>query len=153
MTDFVKWTPKYVGHKPPYWREEMGWEHWPEPPSRDTHHVQPAWDDCADYSVPREAVYGPANGAKVDLWEAVSEFNLSSVARNLRKYPAEELAKHGITLAPEKDWATELWADTIDELGLSGAARSIRDGKLDTGDKRAIELIRSRVMPKEANNA
>lgn len=152
MTDFVKWTPKYVGHKPPYWREEMGWEHWPEPPSRDTHHVQPAWDDCADYSVPREAVYGQANGAKVDLWEAVSEFNLSSVARNLRKYPAEELAKHGITLAPEKDWATELWADLLEARGHEDGAWYVRNGEFGECDKDAIELLRSR-MPKEASNA
>lgn len=78
---------------------------------------------------------------------------VESMVAQLRQYSAEELARHGITLAPEKDWATELWADAIDELGLSGAARSIRDGKLDAGDKRAIELIRSRVTPKEANNA
>ncbi len=66
----------------------------------------------------------------------------------LRNYSPDELAKHGITLAPEKDWATELWADLFAVRGMPSAAKSTREGRLDDEDQAAIALIRERVVLK-----
>lgn len=175
MSDFVKWDPQTHGHKPPYWREGMGWNLWPNP-TLGGQYTDPGWTVYVPYSVPREAVYGPVEEAEVDQSRAASDFYLSDAARSLRQYSgkpqtksryaslsdlkqalsehsAEELAKHGITLAPEKDWATELWVDALVALSLPEYADMIRKGDIPAGHKAAIELLRSRVVPKEASDA
>lgn len=159
MTDFVKWVPEFDGHKPPHWREGMEWRY--------THCEadgggDPRWNVGLHYSVPREAVYGPtekslsvpdyAANALVKL--NLSRVSLSDLKQALSKHSAEELAKHGITLAPELDWATELWADALEARGYGTTAWNVRsDYELDEGDKAAIEIIRSRAVPKEASDA
>lgn len=71
--------------------------------------------------------------------------HLRTIVETLRHYPPETLAKHGITLAPERDWATELWAETFEIFGRSVEAKLIRRGTTrDERDKEVISLFRTR---------
>lgn len=83
--------------------------------------------------------------------DAVAAYNsalIEKAVKSLRQYPADELAKHGITLAEPKDWATELWADLFAVRDMPAAAKSTREGRLDDEDRAAIALIRERVVLK-----
>lgn len=128
MTDFVEWKPEFDGQKPPFWQDGMDWGFSSVAPTARTKGA-PSWSRFNSYVVPREAVHG-----------------LVTIAAQLRQYPAEELAKHGITLAPEPDWATELLVDILDLLRFNDTAALCRKGALKT--KAALELIRSRATPK-----
>jgi len=89
-----------------------------------------------------EALTAPNEDAKLDGW------TISGALSLIRAMSPDELAKHGITLAPEKDWATELWADLFAVRGMPSAAKSTREGRLDDEDQAAIALIRERVVLK-----
>ena len=60
----------------------------------------------------------------------------------------ERMAKHGITLAPEKDWATELWADLYEVRDMPEDAELVRSNQGFITDLEAIALIRERVVLK-----
>jgi hypothetical protein len=89
-----------------------------------------------------EALTAPNEDAKPDGW------TISGALSIIRAMSPDELAKHGITLAPERDWATELWADLFAVRGMPSAAKSTREGRLDDEDQAAIALIRERVVLK-----
>lgn len=99
-----------------------------------------------------EALNSPNDDASgdVDTWkqdDAVKDYNsalIEKAVKSLRQYPAEELAKHGITLAPEKDWATELWADLLTAGDFPNAADNVREGRLHAFHRAAIKLLRTR---------
>lgn len=133
------WEPKYDGHAPPNWR--WGMAYWvleckkAEPFS---YLDGPAWWCGNEYLVEAEALNSPNDDAKPYDWQVDAALHV------IRQLPAEELAKHGITLAPEKDWATELWADLCTICGMTGFAKNIREGRIDDDDRAAIELLRTR---------
>ena len=133
------WRPEYDGHDPPNWREGMAWA---DGDFNDFSHRtrDPFWHEGYLYRVPAEALNSPNDDA---LPGAIQD-----ALYVLRQYPAETLAKHGITLAPEKDWATELWAELFAVRGMPSAAKSTREGRLDDEDQAAIALIRERVVLK-----
>ena len=141
------WEPKYDGHAPPNWR--WGMAYWvleckkAEPFS---YLDGPAWWCGNEYLVEAEALNGPNADAKPYEWVETGEIfqSVDAVLHVIRQYPAEELAKHGITLAPEKDWARELWADLCTICGMTGFAKNIREGRIDDDDRAAIELLRTR---------
>lgn len=101
------------------------------------------------YMVPdtSEALTAPNDDA-VAKWKVADASDIASMVRSLRQYPADELAKHGITLAPEKDWATELWADIWEARGSPDDAELVRQGETSIADRAAIALIRERVVLK-----
>lgn len=143
MTEYAIWKPEHDGHAPPNWREGMNWAIDRGPREQP---IKPRWYEGFSYAVPAEALNSPNDD--VETPEAVETGKLENIVRGLRQYPAEELAKHGITLAPEKDWATELWADLFAVRGMPSAAKSTREGRLDDEDQAAIALIRGRVVLK-----
>lgn len=155
MTDYAIWKPEHDGHAPPNWREGMKWTR-PTMPSVFNESGHPEWVGGYEYRVPAEALNSPNDDASGDVdtwkrddamakWKAADAADIARMAESLRQYPAEELAKHGITLAPEKDWATELWAELFTIRGMTGFAKSIREGRIDDDDRAAIELLRTRI--------
>lgn len=148
------WKPEHDGHTPPNWREGMLWVcYFSE--QLDPHPIQqgkePSWESEYVYYVPTEALNSPNDDAEHRMRDYAiktllqeGEDALNGLVRELRQYPAEELAEHGITLAPEKDWATELWADALNESGRIVAANDVRKGIFDDNDRAAIELLRTR---------
>jgi group I intron endonuclease len=74
----------------------------------------------------------------------LDEFLLAQYVEYLRQYTPEELAKHDITLAEPKDWATELWVDLMDAWNYKSWAQEIRNGFIVDNDQKAIELLRTR---------
>lgn len=144
------WEPKYDGHAPPNWR--WGMAYWvleckkAEPFS---YLDGPAWWCGNEYLVEAEALNGPNDNVFAapapQKWFGQDSIDpIAATVAQLRQYHAEELAKHGITLAPEKDWATELWADLFTIRGMTGFAENIREGRIDDDDRVAIELLRTR---------
>lgn len=83
-----------------------------------------------------------------ELTRLGQEADIAEAVALIRKLSPDELAKHGITLAPEKDWATELWADLYEVREMLSAAKTTREGRLDDEDRAAIALIRERVVLK-----
>ncbi len=137
------WRPEYDGHAPPNWREGMFEEHRHRDFGIGWVSSTPTWAKDYEYHVSAEALNSPNDDAKLpDPW------TLDNLQFALRQYPAAELAKHGITLAEPKDWATELWADLFAVRGIPSAAKSTREGRLDDEDRAAIALIRERVVLK-----
>lgn len=133
MSDNYKiWRPEYDGHAPPNWREGMFEEHRHRDFGITWVSSTPTWAKDYEYRVAPEALNDP----------------IAATVAQLRQYPAAELAKHGITLAEPKDWATELWADLFAVRGMPSAAKSTREGRLDDEDQAAIALIRERVVLK-----
>lgn len=158
--NYVEWRPEYDGHAPPYWREGMGFKYkalgpnWREPfPQERT-----SWMMMLEYRVPPEALTAPneddADAQFVEAWkrnEALKkltrlgqEADIVEAVALIRKLSPEELAKHGITLAPERDWATELWADLMEASCSPMRAIHIRDGRLYEDDRAAISVLRTR---------
>lgn len=144
--EYAIWTPKHHGHAPPNWREGMWWglslSGFDSGASG-----KPIWSTGYEYHVPPEALGSPNDDAKRS--KEIQSF------RNLLQssYTPEELAAHGITLAPEKEWATELWADIWEARGLSEDANLVRKGVMSAADRVAIDLLRARAMPKGSTNA
>ncbi len=137
--NYVEWRPEYDGHAPPYWREGMacnGQGRRPLPHA-------PAWLKGFLYCVPSEALTAPNDDA-VAKWKVADAADIASMVESLRQYPADELAKHGITLAEPKDWATELWADLWEARGSPEDAELVRSGETSIADRAAIELLRQR---------
>ena len=129
--EYAIWKPEHDGHAPPNWREGMV-----------GNADAPYWWVGRSYLVPAEALNSPNDDAETP--DAVETGKLENIVRGLRQYPTEELAKHGITLAAEKDWATELWADLRNCIGDRGLATEIKRGHARNADKDAIELLRTR---------
>lgn len=150
MTDYAIWKPEHDGHAPPNWREGMKWG--VSPFGYDLESIgTPAWGAGQKYRVPAEALNSPNDDAEERMRDYAiktllqeGEDALKGLVRELREYPAEELAKHGITLAAEKDWATELWADLFAIRGMSCLSKIVRDGLESDQDRAAIELLRTR---------
>lgn len=139
--DYVIWKPAHDGHAPPNWREGMWWDC--EPFSKDhslISGVNPSWLWSITYKVPAEALNSPNDDASVEY----KERQLAYILEDLRQCSPELLAKHGITLDPEKDWATELWADLFAVRGMSCLSKTVRDGLESDQDRAAIELLRTR---------
>ena len=138
------WRPEYDGHEPPNWREGMAWA---DGDFNDFSHRtrDPFWHEGYLYRVPAEALNSPNDDYPDPPLDDVS---LGELVDAIRQYPAETLAKHGITLAEPKDWATELWADLFAVRDMPAAAKSTREGRLDDEDHAAIALIRERVVLK-----
>ena len=91
MSDNYKiWRPEYDGHAPPNWREGMFEEHRHRDFGITWVSSTPTWAKDYEYRVAPEALNDP----------------IAATVAQLRQYPAAELAKHGITLAEPKDWAT-----------------------------------------------
>ena len=84
------------------------------------------------------------NSPNDDAADEYKERQLAYILEYLRQYSPELLAKHGITLAPEKDWATELWADLWEVRGSPKDAELVRNGQTSIADRAAIELLRTR---------
>lgn len=142
--EFRIWKPEHDGHAPPNWREGMSRNFmsltrgaWLAVSSYDK-----LWSKQHQYQVPVEALDSSNDDAETP--DAVETGKLENIVRGLRQYPAEKLAKHGITLAPERDWATELWADIWEARGSPVAAKDVRKGIFDDSDRKAIELLRTR---------
>lgn len=102
MTDipegFVEYRPAKSGEAPPYWQAGMAWDvdlsggtDFDEPTENLSSAV--AWNKSSNYLVPREAVHGPDDVVPLPIKDAL---------HILRQYPADELAKHGVTLEPEQ---------------------------------------------------
>lgn len=140
MIDYKIWEPKHDGHAPPNWREGMVWGFEGNPPKMC--HADPSWFVDITYLVPAEALNSPNDDAETP--DAVETGKLENIVRGLRQYPAETLAKHGITLAPEKDWATDLFVDLLEAWDMQQAARRVRTGNNSDDDEAAIELLRTR---------
>ena len=126
MTDYKIWKPEHDGHAPPNWRDGMK-----------GNVDAPNWRVGWAYMVPVEAVGETAealNSPNGDASEGKPTDPRKSVHEALailRDYSPDELAKHGITLAPEKDVFVELLQDVRKEWEL-------------WGDYRAKELLRTR---------
>lgn len=140
--DYVIWHPEYDGHAPPNWREGMKWN------CNGVRHKPmalgyPVWSAAHAYEVPVEALTAPNEDAKPDGWA------ISGALSIIRAMSPDELAKHGITLAPEKDWATELWADLYEVREMPEDAELVRSNQGFITDQAAIALIRERVQLKE----
>lgn len=138
--DYAIWEPKHDGHAPPNWREGMEWGVEGDPPE---FVADPSWFVDITYLVPAEALNSPnddaSEGKPTDPRKSVHE-----ALAILRDYSPDELAKHGITLAPEREWATELWADLLDVWELPIRANLVRVGDIYDVDRAAIELLRAR---------
>ena len=147
---YVEWRPEHDGHAPPNWREgteilefrPIGTTEWRELA------ILPSWGKNFEYKVPPEALTAPKDDAPKGFVK-LDEFLLAQYVEYLREYPADELAKHGITLAPEKDWATELWADLYEVREMPEDAELVRSNQGFITDQAAIALIRERVQLKE----
>ena len=143
MSDnYAIWHPEYDRHAPPNWKEGMFEEHRHRDFGISWASSTPTWAKDYEYRVSAEALTAPNEDAKPDGW------TISGALSIIRAMSPDELAKHGITLAPEKDWATELWADLFAVRGMPSAAKSTREGRLDDEDQAAIALIRERVVLK-----
>ena len=145
MTNYKIWKPEHTGHAPPNWREGMEWALDGGSPRTST--ADPAWLSTFEYSVPAEALNSPNDDTEDRMRDYAiktllqeGEDALNGLVRELREYPAEELAKHGITLAPERDWARELYFDVLE----TGGYAFLRNTELDQRDDEAIELLRTR---------
>lgn len=149
-------TPEYVEYRPPadgvppkYWREGMKWTR-PTIPADFDGSGHPEWLGGWEYHVEPEALTAPNDDASGDyhaqLTRLSQEYSLSDALALLRGLPAEELAKHGITLAPEKDVFVELLADVLDAWGISAwnVSRIRSTTEHSWQDKAAIELLRQR---------
>lgn len=150
---FVIWKPEHDGHAPPNWREGMKWGVDNLPP-KDCH-SDPSWGVDYVYTVPAEALNSPNDDAAAE--QKIGRVEIVVGSKRQRKVVSlNELARlikggaaiYDITLAPEKDWATELWADLFAVRGMPSAAKSTREGRLDDEDQAAIALIRGRVVLK-----
>lgn len=136
------WEPKYDGHAPPNWR--WGMAYWvleckkAEPFS---YLDGPAWWCGNEYLVEAEALNSPNDDAP-EVENGLPP--LAKLVGWLGDYTTEELAKHGITLAPEKDWATDLLVDLLEAWDMPQAARRVRTGNASAIAKAAIELLRTR---------
>ena len=164
MTEYAIWKPEHDGHAPPNWKKGMPWTAEPYAWS-----YSPSWPEGSGYMVPVEAVgetipmtkgetvrYGdegwqpaealnsPNDDDRSEAEKKADEKLLKATLKLLRQYPAEELAKHGITLAPEKDWAMELWADLLHAWAYPVQARHVRNGTISCQDRLVIELLRTR---------
>ena len=154
MSDNYKiWRPEYDGHAPPNWREGMFEEHRHRDFGITWVSSTPTWAKDYEYRVAPEALNSPNDDAFTaptpQQWFGQDSIDpIAATVAQLRQYPAAELAKHGITLAEPKDWATELWADLFAVRGMPSAAKSTREGRLDDEDQAAIALIRERVVLK-----
>jgi len=134
---YAIWRPEYDGHAPPNWRDgteilefrPIGTTEWRELA------ILPSWGKNFEYKVPPEALTAPNEDAKLDGWAIGGALSI------IRAMSPDELAKHGITLAPERDWATELWDVLITTWQNAGNEWE--------GDQAAIALIRERVQLKE----
>lgn len=139
--DYAIWEPKHDGHAPQNWREGMKWG--VEGKLSKIYRADPSWLVDITYIVPAEALNSPnddaSEGKPTDPRKSVHE-----ALAILRDYSPDELAKHGITLAPERDWATELWADLLDVWELPIRANLVRVGDIYDVDRAAIELLRAR---------
>ena len=149
MTNYKIWKPEHTGHAPPNWREGMEWALDGGSPRTST--ADPAWLSTFEYSVPAEALNSPNDDTEDRMRDYAiktllqeGEDALNGLVRELREYPAEELAKHGITLAPEKDWAADLFVDLLEAWDMPEAARRVRVGRENDDDEAAIELLRTR---------
>lgn len=138
MTDYAIWKPEHDGHAPPNWREGMAWA------GNLNCQGRPRWRRGFGYCVPAEALNSPNDDAEERMRDYAiktllqeGEDALKGLVRELREYPAEELAKHGITLAPEKDVFVELWAE-MKRLYLSTYST----------DHILANLLHARAMPK-----
>ena len=141
MTEYKIWTPEYSGHTQPNWREGMEWGEVIGEQDFGRSGT-PAWIRGWLYKVPAEALNSPNDDASgdVDAWrrnEAPIDKRkaLRGFIQIIKDYPPEMLAEEGITLAPEKDWATEL-SEELRELYLYDQRNE------------AIALIRERVVLK-----
>jgi hypothetical protein len=138
MTDSYKiWKPEHDGHAPPNWREGMKWGMQSVPGAFDAS-GESNWSKGQQYQVEPESLAAPNEDAKLDGW------TISGALSLIRAMSPDELAKHGITLAPEKDWATELWADLWEVRGSPKDAELVRNGQTSIADRVAIDLIRTR---------
>ncbi len=101
--------------------------------------------------IPIEAIESGVVAELVKAADAIERYLRETPHHNATQAAAlrAALAKHGITLAEPKDWATELWADLFAVRGMPSAAKSTREGRLDDEDQAAIALIRERVVLKE----
>ena len=100
--------------------------------------------------IPIEAIESGVVAELVKAADAIERYLRETPHHNATQAAAlrAALAKHGITLAEPKDWATELWADLFAVRGMPSAAKSTREGRLDDEDQAAIALIRERVVLK-----
>ena len=150
--NYAIWRPEYDGHAPPNWGGGMKWTTDFMCDRYDATGT-PDWNVIDVYHVEPEALNSPNNDAFTaptpQQWFGQDSIDpIAATVAQLRQYPAAELAKHGITLAEPKDWATELWADLFAVRGMPSAAKSTREGRLDDEDQAAIALIRERVVLK-----
>ena len=161
---FVIWKPEHDGHAPPNWREGMKWavdlNDGTGFSGFDTLTEAVPWNRSSTYRVPPEALNSPNDDAaaeqKIERVEIVvgSKRQREVVSLNeLARLIKGGAAIYGITLAPEKDWATELWADLMEAGDMKIWERDIRKGKLRDYDQAAIDLIRERVVLKDVANA
>jgi hypothetical protein len=140
--NYVEYRPPADGVAPPYWREGMKWTDISGARVFDTEGF-PKWKTGKIYYVEPKALTAPNEDVVPDGW------SVSGALSIIRAMSPDELAKHGITLAPEMDWATELWADLMDAWNYKSWAQGIRDGFIVDADQAAIALIRERVVLKE----
>lgn len=98
MMDYAIWKPEHDGHAPPNWREGMVWGFEDTPP--EMCHADPNWFVDVTYLVPAEALNSPNDDAP-EVENGLPP--LAKLVGWLGDYTTEELAKHGITLAPEGD--------------------------------------------------
>lgn len=140
---YAIWKPEHDGHAPPNWREGMKVFDFRPTASHEWRGLllQPSWGAGYEYHVSPEALNSPNDDASVEY----KDRQLAYILEDLRQCSPELLAKHGITLALEKDWATELWAELFTIRGMTGFAKSIREGRIDDDDRAAIELLRTRI--------
>jgi len=151
--NYAIWRPEHDGHAPPNWREgteilefrPIGTTEWRELA------ILPSWGKNFEYKVPPEALTAPKDDAPKGFVK-LDEFLLAQYVEYLREYPADELAKHGITLAEPKDWATELITDFMQLAGFDYTASRFRAGRIEPEESAAIAFIRERVVLKEAIN-
>lgn len=114
MTDRYKiWKPKHDGHAPPNWKEGMAGAVDLNPD------CAPMWHEGSSYAVPAEALNSP-NDDVMDAKPTDPRKSVHEALAILRGYSADELAKHGITLAEPKDWATELWGEIYQAWHIGG---------------------------------
>lgn len=152
---FVIWKPKHDGHAPPNWREGMKWavdlNDGTGFSGFDTLTEAVPWNRSSTYRVPPEALNSPNDDASgdVDAWrrnEAPIDKRkaLRGFIQIIKDYPPEMLAEEGITLAPEKDWATELWADVLEAWDMHETAELVRRGAHGAAFVGPINLLRTR---------
>lgn len=135
------WKPEHDGHAPPNWREGMNWRY---AVSGLDYYSDPKWIVGITYLVPAEALNSPNNDAVkfvANVPSELSEFSDEQVVRFIQSWDDERKAKHGITLAPERDWARELLADVYDAEGRPQWAEDVRTTSCSA---KAVQLLRTR---------